>query len=201
MENISIPDEVVSAIDGYITSRSAKEYFHYLQFTGSDMKKWKVVVDLGSGIEQEFARDCKKMGFNTKIISIDPRIAFSEKYDLQGIVSKNEIIKRRAARKNPQEGTISAIAQHLPLNSNSVDEILALYSVPLYLRKQSDSDLVFAEIARVLKVDGEARIFPVTKGYENLINNFIGKHKNLSVSKTLDKEHTWSYLFVITKTK
>jgi len=200
MEDSSIPKQELDAVECINTGRSIKHYLENLNLSKNDLEKCDFILDIGSGIEQRFARDCKEMGIKATVVSIDPGILFPEKNDLRYLTSKDEITRRRTARNKPEKETVSAIAQHLPFKENSFDMVLALYSVPLYISQESDVSLSFTEILRVLKNDGQARIYPITKESKE-IDDFIQQHKDITFDKVDNGVNPDSYLLIITKTK
>lgn len=135
----------------FVIPGSWDDYSNLLKIDENDLKKWPVIVDLGSSEGQALSRDVKKLGLENKVISLDPTLGFSK-----GERGKIATVRRQNARSD----TIAAFAEELPLKSESVDAVFALFSVPYYSMNERDDLLSISEMIRVLKPGGEIRIFP-----------------------------------------
>lgn len=156
-------DEQMSFVkESMLTERGLEGYKEYLRITEEDIKRWKVIIDLGAGLEQNFAKEVKKLNIDTTVISVDPSLAIPEKEDLERLFPE-ERERRKSARDNPEPFTLSVLAQDLPIVSGSIDAILALHSVTQYVEDETQMRSIFLEIERVLKVGGEARMYPLHK--------------------------------------
>lgn len=147
---------------GLLTERGFSEYQNKLGFDNDDLTKWQTIVDLGSGLQQEFAWGVEQLGLESKVISVDPRLLMTEEEDLAGLLPEEQE-RRRSGRRNPVKGTIGAFAQHLPLENESIDAVLALHSVPQYTPEADELFAALREIVRILKHGGEARLYPISK--------------------------------------
>lgn len=174
-------DQMREVKDALMTERNLDDYMQYLDVTVGEINRWGKIVEIGSGTEQDFAKEIREKGYCSKVISIDPRLALSESTDLSGMFPK-EAEARLRGRKNPEPNTIAALAQNLPIASGSIDAILASRSVPLYISSQKDMDSVLSEMYRVIKDGGEIRIYPVAEGTKKLmIENSLSNFPKLQV--------------------
>ena len=190
-----------------ITPRSYEDYKNILLFTDDDVRKWRAIVDLGSGIEQEFAKDAKRINPDATIISVDPGLALSEEEDL-GRIPDTQLQRRRLhGRKNPEKYSIAALSNNLPLRADSVDAILALYSVPGYLENDFDGEKAYDHIEgllrqtdHVLAEGGMARFFPVAPAQKLMIER-LATVVSSSTVRFIEKESgdQKNYLLLMTK--
>jgi SAM-dependent methyltransferase len=141
-----------------------------------ELPKAAVVVEVGSGVFQEFAYEVNKLRPDIRMISIDPTMAFSRdrkdvrlgtkgtayNYEQAGD-QKGEEIRRYQTLHGERidkhlPGTISALASDLPFADGSIDLLVDCWGPAIYLRKYNDfSDYIY-EISRVLKNGGIARL-------------------------------------------
>lgn len=143
-----------------MTERGMETYVEMLNITPSDFASWQRIVDLGSGTQQEFARAMKERYPEKNVFSVDARLLLSEEEDLAGMLPE-EATARRVGRDLRMENTIAAYAHDLPLPDNSIDCVLASFSIPMYAETQEDLYSALDEIYRILRMNGEARLFPV----------------------------------------
>jgi SAM-dependent methyltransferase len=195
----------MSAVEKCIASeRDINQYMDKLNFTNKELDKWKVIVDLGSGTEQEFAKGIKNKGLNNIVISIDARLALPKEIDLKSFFPE-EVPARLRGRENSEEGTIAALAQDLPLKKSSIDVFLALHSIPQYIKDSGEVNRVLLNMLGCLKEGGEIRIYPIHKTI-NLapIQKFLDENENILNYKFILKEKIEGeekYLLIIKKTK
>lgn len=150
--------------------RDLENYEGYLGFKREDLKG-KVVLDLGSGETELFSRDLKRAEIDADVIALNPD------YSIKRF--------RKTVEKIPdwQRKSVAAIGQELPFNDGVFDRIFGLYSVTVF----SDPHPQFgnpeaakrwlAEIMRVLKPGGEARLAPISAFNEKEIRE--GKYGDL----------------------
>lgn len=187
--------------DSLITERKVEEYFNDLDLSYEDLKGIKRVVDLGAGLEQDFARGVHNSGFEGVVISIDPSLLLSDKDDLERLFPE-ERERRLKSREEPEYPTIGAYGQDMwSIDDSSVDLVVALHSVTQYLDKEEELEKTIDEILRILNKDGEARLFPVYKT-KNL--DFIKKaleERGINHSFTLkdDSGKEEKYLLILSK--
>lgn len=156
----NLSEQMQSVDNAVLTERTFSEYKVILDIHDQELTNWHVIVDLGSGMQQDFAKSLKEEGGNNTVISVDPKLALPEETDLNGIFPEEHEARLRG-RKNPQEGTIAALGNNMPLKEASVDAVLAVASVPRYLKSEESIRATFDEIFRILKTNGEARVFPI----------------------------------------
>jgi ubiquinone/menaquinone biosynthesis C-methylase UbiE len=189
-----------------MTERELNEYKDYLSVSDEELEHWDTVVDLGSGTQQEFARAMKKKYPDKTVYSVDARLTLGEQEDLEGMLPE-EAERRLEGRNNPVEGTIAAFAQKLPIESESVDAVLASFSIPMYTETQDEIDKAFDEAFRILKPRGEARFYPVSKN-KNLYmvlewldrtESQGGMHYDLVLKEKIDSVGEEKYLAIVYK--
>ncbi len=100
--------------------------------------KDKVVLDLGSGPTQRFARELEAWYEPKMVVNIDP---FAEEEHARHV--------------------IKARAEKLPFPDESIDLIYSNNSIPQYLRTRESIIHSLREVIRVLKPDGKANLFPL----------------------------------------
>jgi ubiquinone/menaquinone biosynthesis C-methylase UbiE len=145
-----------SASDGGLGS-----YEHDLGFNRHDLEG-KKVMDLGTGQSDRLARDLKDAEINAVVIGVSP--------DLQRD-SNRRLVNYYAP--GWQRKAVAAIAQQLPFTDESFDVVLAAYSVINYASNSPrDVEAWVSEVARVLKLGGEARLGPTYGGRSTFGENF-----------------------------
>lgn len=160
------PSPIQEAENSIVTERSLKQYEQMLDFNENDLNKWNSIVDLGCGTEQNLAKEIRAINPNISVISIDPGLGLPEASDLSRFMDEEKMTRIRS-RENPEPMSIAALAQELPIQTSSVDAVLALHSVPQYISHEKGVEQSINEIIRILNNGGEARIYPVSK-----INNY-----------------------------
>lgn len=182
----------------YVTNRSFEQICSTIHLTLEDIQKLPqnaVIMELGSGVIQNFARKIKEIRPDIQVISIDPSLSIGSPsdsdYESKVIKDKNnEIDTAVYINKNlwssfepPKQakitdlkelqdfrlkeaaqtgGVVSALAPDLPIRENSLDLIIDVYGPGLYIQINQEKEIeeYFREIYRVLKVNGEMRIYP-----------------------------------------
>jgi len=129
-----------------LTERPLEAYEKLLNLEIETLRS-KIILDLGSGKNEEFARGLKDKGVEAEVVSVNPQLAVEEQEKDQ----------------TNHENAVAAIAQTLPFAKDSFDIILSLDAVPLYLPSDNMGEYkkAFFEIDRVLKPGGEVRIYPI----------------------------------------
>jgi pSer/pThr/pTyr-binding forkhead associated (FHA) protein len=153
----------------YMSGSSLKTYKTMLGLTDEELGAGKVVLDLGSGAEQELAKQAKAAGLKATVINVDPRMAWPLEKDLAATASvpiggdiAPAIEARLRGRTNPEPMTLAAASHQLPVKDGSVDTIVSHLSVPMYIRYDREKiSQTLNEFARVLKVGGMARVHPI----------------------------------------
>ncbi|MFH1632040.1 MAG: class I SAM-dependent methyltransferase [bacterium] len=180
-------EAVESAI---LSERDFRQYQDNLDITAEELNKWDKIVDLGAGTRQEFAREVSAGGFDAEVISVDPRLLLSEEEDLAGMLEE-EAEARILGRNEPFGEVVGALAQDLPFEDESIDAVLAHFSVPMYLESKSEINEALDEILRVLMPGGEARIYPVssTKNQQEVLEWLADHEDEIEVDSEIKEEN------------
>jgi len=157
--------------------RRASEYEHYLNLDTTSLKG-KRVLNIGSGLEGFFDKELAKQG--AEVVSLSPYFAnaglggktMRESYG----PSFRQKIWKSLRGSVPLPLPLPGIAEDLPLEDESIDTVLALYSVPLYSK---DLKKMTSEILRVLSEGGEARLYPVSEKMRRQIDGFLSKNDDI----------------------
>lgn len=134
-----------------VTDRSLQEYQEYLNLPLESLQG-KIVLDIGSGQKESFAKQAKKMGIN--VVFMSPDLKDEEVRDrLKGGFFK----KLKWTGKS-----VAGIVQELPFGDSVFDAEVSLFAFPFHLPK-SETELKrgFQEILRTLKPGGRAYIYPI----------------------------------------
>ena len=124
--------------EGGFAERSWSEYEDVFDLK-VDECKGKTILDVGPSFH--FQREAKEKGVD--VIAVDPS-------------------QRREVK--AEDKFVKGSAQFLPFKTNSVDKVLAFFSVPAHIDKNDDAEALLSiyEMLRVAKSGGEVRIFPFT---------------------------------------
>lgn len=194
---------IQAVLESMPTERGLRDYEEHLDISKDQLLSWKTIVDIGSGTQQEFAKEMRAAGYAGTILSTDPSLALPEEEDLARFLPE-EHAARLEGRHHAEKGTIAAVSQALPIRTNSIETVLALYSVPRWIKDPDEMKSSYGEIIRVLKGGGEARVFPISlKNNLTTTVQFLEKADNIQYTlllkeKVLDEE---KYLLIIKKTK
>jgi ubiquinone/menaquinone biosynthesis C-methylase UbiE len=147
------------------TGRSSKEYFKDLQID-LDFLRGKKILDIGSG-RNIFARELKVQ--NLDFTSIDAFYALTPNEREEVFEELNEkdfqIVKEQLDRISKDEKDsklVAGKAETLPFRTESFDVVLAEYSLPAHVESSGQIKDFLIEVARVLKYNGQARIYPLS---------------------------------------
>lgn len=167
----------------------------YEQFSdlkrGSEKELW---LDLGSGLTNinpysfanELVRNENTQG--VQLYGVEPRAP--DKFTLRNLIHVHIDIFRDHLLSIIRHGEIrvgtpaslrvfSAKADQLPLKDNSVDRILSYCFLPYWLTDPDEMLRIFKEIKRVIKNEGDVRLFPLTESDLSLLcnqNTALGKY-------------------------
>jgi SAM-dependent methyltransferase len=154
---------VQSITEGH-DNHGLNDYLNDLDLTEADLAN-KTIVDIGIGRQNKFAKEVREKGIKAIIIGVSP--------DLENDTTRKIIDQADPARVKPnfekdkdtvpENLLIAAVGQMLPLQDESADLILALYSLSYYNMDVGSPEQASAwieEVGRVLKKGGEARIAP-----------------------------------------
>ncbi len=140
-----------------VTDRNFNEYKEDLGFSPEQLKN-KLVLDIGSGQREKFAREARRKGI--RVVSLNPELKEEDirRYHKSGLLlDRLRGIKRES---------VAGIAQQLPFKENTFNVVLSNYGVPFYLYhlpdRKSALEPAFREIIRVLKPGGRAYLYPAT---------------------------------------
>ncbi|PIT88820.1 MAG: hypothetical protein COU29_00360 [Candidatus Magasanikbacteria bacterium CG10_big_fil_rev_8_21_14_0_10_36_32] len=183
--------------DACLTKRGLSEYMDIFDITDDEMDDPNMtMLDLGSGLKQEFARQAKEEGYKSKIISVDPRLGLSLEEDLS-LLSRHSpreigrISERISARQNLPDNSLSAIAQALPFKDKSFDRVFALWSVPYYIiTTPEEIKIVLKEMLRVVKDGGVIKAHPLPMGNKFLsaAKDFLSEQSDIEFSIDKNKD-------------
>lgn len=187
-----------------LNERVMGEYQHYLGLDIGSLAG-KKVLNIGAGKTGIFDKDLARQG--AEIISLSPNFAntdpgakiMKEAYAPQFRHKFAKIFGSKINWPIPLAGA----AEQIPLEDNSIDIALGLYSFPIYT---TDLTKAIKEITRVLSDKGEARLFPVNNEYKVAIESLFEKDKRNQVEFKEIQEGTdgaytgeKTYLLVIKK--
>jgi len=154
-------DDPKTSIERALASKGSKRSFweHLEYLAASEKDLGKLVLDLGSGADEDFSKKMGRLG--VKVVTINAKYPFKE--DL-----------RRDVKDSLWQGrSIGALAQSLPFADQSFDSVISIYCIPWHLWKE-DMLPAFREILRVLKSGGRAYLAPVFTGTQinMVVENF-----------------------------
>jgi ubiquinone/menaquinone biosynthesis C-methylase UbiE len=161
-----------------VTARTFRDYCLGLGLDQTDFKG-KKVLDIGSGVPDNFSQGVKQFGGH--VVSISPALV-------------NEY-ERGRVKSSQDEGknSLAARSQELPLKEESFDLVVSYWAVPAYLPRTNETEgydrdlyeqeagLSINEMLRVLKPAGEIRLAPIgirlhgDPGDEGLIVDALGQ--------------------------
>ncbi len=140
--------------------KSMEQYLDMLNLKKDDLVG-KRIMDLGSGPEERFANEIEAAGIESDVVCVNPDY-------------EHESFKTEVSDKSPNRERVAAIAQDLPFEDESFDLIVALESVSRYAAPRDSIDEAFSwatELFRVLKEEGEARLWPILELDEHTPEN------------------------------
>ena len=124
----------------------------------------KRIVDVGCGLTPHVSASmfqvCRKHGI--EFFGVDPK--FSEGFELSPLdIAKIRIVGGRGKiypRAPGYENCFAAPADHLPFEDESIDLILSNFLLYAWITDESVLEGIYREFHRVLKDQGEVRIYP-----------------------------------------
>jgi hypothetical protein len=124
----------------------------------------KRVLNIGSGDTGIYEKDLAQKGID--VITMSPYLGadnFGAKRMRENYTEKiSRKMKRFLFKGERFPSAIAGWAEALPIVDQAIDEVFALYSVPLYSEK-NEYTTVLQEIFRVLRDPGKARLYPLSK--------------------------------------
>lgn len=123
--------------------KSPEQYLELFHLGEDDLERLKYnrILDLGSGVQKPFIKFLKEKGIQN-VTSLEPKLSATSMSVEKG---KN----------------VAGLASDLPFDKEVFDTVFASNSVPGYLENLEQVRRSLEEIVRVLKLGGEARIFPL----------------------------------------
>lgn len=178
--------------------RGPEDYEYYLGLPLSAYKD-KRILNIGSGVTGLFDKAIAKQG--AKVFPMSPFLGFSYRSGMNCEYSGSEKMRKdykqgmtlhRLKKRfglNANEGDmypIGARVENLPIALNSMDYVIALYSVPLYLDIALESQhnipesypKLFSDILNVTKSTGKGIFYPVPEGDKKMIQEILEKLPN-----------------------
>ena len=182
------------------TDRGIWQYEYTLEIPITEKFLGKTVLDLGSGMEGQFARAAARRGID--VYSLSGALG-SERFRK---ILRKECIKNREERRALNR-SVGGLAQELPFKSNVFDSVLSSWAIPYHLEKnKKDYEASFREIARVLKPGGKAYLAPIyerwiSPPFFNEIKEALKKEgiADIDVQEVKDPKKIDKYKIVLTK--
>ena len=180
-EPISTAERMRVVEESWQTSRTFEQYKYYLGCTNADMQHWNTVVDLGAGDSLVVQKEFKHINPNAHVISVNPK--FGQWTRLRDKVPKDAF-------------AVAMLAQEMAFADESIDAVLALFSVPLYLYPE-DQPLFLKELIRILAPGGEAFLYPVGtehqeqgRAFHSFLKEYTSRHPE-EISYTTKIKDNW----------
>lgn len=207
MSKFERPSSFKSKVEGtFLSDRGVSDYVESLDIQEADLDDPNaVILDLGSGLEQNFAKEMRERSLRAKVVSIDPRFGLRPTEDVALMeMDEHEEVGRQKRAKNrqmPEPLTIAALSGALPFKENSIQQVYALFSVPYYLENKEEIKNTIYEAVRILKPGGSIRAFPVIKEHVDDVQDIVKGIKDVTFTLTLkrkmDEDEDW--LLVVNK--
>ncbi|MFA6160195.1 MAG: class I SAM-dependent methyltransferase [Parcubacteria group bacterium] len=152
-KNIKKPDPYFMD-QGMEKGRTLEDYEEMLGIDRKELEN-KTILDLGAGPGAKFSKDLKKAGIKAKVVSLSADYS-ENKYSKE---FRPNIFERLSITKDDdkKELAVAGMGEQLPFKDETFDEILALFSVSVWSRRDKEW---LPEVMRVLKPGGCARIGP-----------------------------------------
>lgn len=143
--------------------RDKYDYEYFLGVSSGELAG-KKVLNIGAGNTGIYEKDIAKEG--AEVFTMSPYLGvdhpggeWMRKNYTEGTFAKT---KRNLFKEGNFPSALAGWAEALPVADETIDEIFALYSVPLY-SERNDYTKIFQEAFRVLRESGTARFYPVSK--------------------------------------
>lgn len=187
------------------TARGTEEHLQDLGLTLEDFKH-KKILDIGSGLNQ-FAQELRSKIPDVDIVSLDPFYFLSrperEAVYERGYEDGSENLKELLDRLDEDEKALRIVAgrsENMPFPNETFDLIISHYASPFYAEDEKHIELFFAELSRVLKRGGEARIYPArSKDSSASKNKAIEESLKILTQKGFEIEKVDSAYWVLRK--
>lgn len=188
----------------YMSDRGLFEYVEILGISEKELNNPEtVILDLGAGARQLFAREAQTLHLKAWIISVDPRLALPTETDLNLPGGPKE--ERRTGRQQAADDSLAASAEALPFKDGVIEKIYALFSIPYYLDKPEQIQRALGEMLRILKPGGIIKMFPIMDDQIEIVSKFLLTQDQISFErearKSLDPEdQSTDWLITVQKT-
>ncbi|MFA6007100.1 MAG: class I SAM-dependent methyltransferase [Candidatus Shapirobacteria bacterium] len=169
------------------------DYEKFCHFEGTKIGQNSVVVDVGSGWNQELSADLENLNMGIKTISLDASLAISPE-GIEGVnykkgenggdthrVSEEE---QRERLLKTRENSVAAVMPEIPLKDGVADLVVDCYGPATYLGDEKWAEYV-SEVGRILKNGGEAHMFPIDN-FDNFVLNWDENRSEVSANKRLN---------------
>lgn len=160
------------------TRRGFEDYLYQLNLTEDELRD-KKILDLGGPMNDIFAKEAEAKGI--KVFTVNPKL-IQQQYAHETTTPTNNL--------KPTGRAIAALAQNLPYPNETFDLVLAVESIPEYLKdNEEEYRKTFSEITRVLKSGGKAIIN---------VSVFLNKkmlERYQKIFSEINKEYKVSYRF------
>jgi ubiquinone/menaquinone biosynthesis C-methylase UbiE len=204
-----------------ITDRSYDTIIRNLRLSDKDiinLPEESVIVEVGSGTNQSFARAVKELKPKSLVVSIDPTLAINKEdyvttvtewkgniptaiyYDNLSENNSSEqnyserIKSIRLSEANKTGNVMAALAPDLPIKENSVNLLIDSWAAGYYLDKESNEFINYLkDISRVLKPGGFARLYPVSERSQNssrTLHEIRNKLPDIEIDLIIGSLHT-----------
>lgn len=151
-----------------VTVRGLDDYEKYIHIDRQQIPDGAVVVDVGSGWNQELSRDLEKLNRGIATISLDASLAmpvegivgipFQTVVDGELVDVTKEMAEERI--KTNRKNSYAAIMPDMPLKDDVANMVVDCYGPATYLDDDTFVQYV-DEVNRVLKSNGTANIYPI----------------------------------------
>lgn len=145
-----------------VTNRDLESYERNCHFKGEEILNNSVVVDIGSGWNQELSAGLEKLNKGIKTISLDASLAIPPKgikgvEYVKGGIFTHEVSKKMQKDRlvEARENSVAAVMPEIPLASEVADLVVDCFGPGMYLDDEKFVEYI-REVKRVLKDGGEA---------------------------------------------
>jgi ubiquinone/menaquinone biosynthesis C-methylase UbiE len=163
-----------------LTHRALEDYEYFFQFDAVGMPPNARVLDVGSGVNQEFAFGMRRLRPDIQVASIDPSIILptdDKSLDEFGIeyrvAKKNNEEERNKRLMIKDRNLVAALAPNLPIKTNSCDYIFDSHGAYLYTSDNQTKKDYLKELMRIGKPNAFIGIYPLKEIAEDSLRMFI----------------------------
>jgi len=169
-----------------VTERSLNSYKETFSFDPESIPGNGMVLDIGSGVNQRFAKELETTRPDVKVVSLDPSLgipAGDKEFQRLGVtyqftdtggtsITPNEE-QRRSRLENKYGLAVAGLAPELPFKDGSFDMVFDNHAAFMYFSEDEKNSHIryVKEMLRVLKSNGVAEIYPLDIFDENADDN------------------------------